>query len=79
MSESWAVGTVLRHVVTGNRRVIIGISPAGSLGRRASDGPVFHARVMRDGAPVPSGHTADIWPGSMSYPARDWRAIDSDA
>ena len=72
----WHVGDTLRHTSTGKLRRVVRITPAGSAGTRVSDGPVWHARVVdENGDDIPSGHTADIWRGSLSYPAADWRRV----
>lgn len=73
--QNWRVGTVLVDN-KGQQRIITRITPPGAAGTRISDGPTFHARVMKDGAEVPNGHTADIWAGSMSYPSSDFTAVE---
>ncbi len=73
----WRVGTVLVDE-SGRQRVITRITPAGAAGTRMSDGPTFHARIMRDGVEVPGGHTADIRLGSMSYPTSGYAEVPSN-
>lgn len=76
----WHVGDTLRHTSTGKLRRVVRITPAGSAGTRVSDGPVWHARVVdENGDDIPGGHTADIWRGSLSYPAADWQRVDVES
>lgn len=77
---AWNVGDMIRHNTTGKLRRIVRITPAGAHGTRVSDGPTYHARVVDDaGQDRPTGHVADIWSASMSYPTRDWREVtDND-
>jgi hypothetical protein len=77
MTAAWEVGDILENTTTGVRRIVVRVTPAGVNGTRVSDGPVFHARVMRDGVEVPRGHTADIWQGSMSHPTALWSRVQS--
>lgn len=64
------VGDVIRDTTTGKRYAVVRITPAGAAGTRHSDGPVIHARIVRDdGTTNPRGFVADIWQGSAVYPA----------
>lgn len=73
---TFEIGDMIEHNVTGSRRVVTSITPAGAMGTKFSDGPTFHATTVGSYGQVnPRGHTVAIWSGSMSYPTRDWTVI----
>lgn len=77
MAGQWQVGTLLENTRTGQRRRITRVTPAGAAATSFASGPTFHATLVdAEGTPIPRGHTAEIWSGSVVYPARQWVPVE---
>jgi hypothetical protein len=72
--DTFAAQVGERYERDGTTYEVARITPPGAAGTRVSDGPVVHLKPVREDGNI-GDFTADVWTGSISYPAAAYERI----